>query len=407
MPLHPTLIRTVSTGPVWSSSSSWLQRVAACSRSRRRLLPLGLFVSYYRRHQLLFPDLPHGFLVDYSALAVLKDLILQSNPNPHERLAAVCMTRLRDHGLQTSALASAEELEAALASAPLLHYAYHSWYVHGGESMSENAATSRLSTFVQECHAFPILPGPRSSFDRFGPLHMSSYFDLPPSLVGPDQLRNPNQTSQIEGLTPLHLACMRNSRLAVKQLLAVPRVLINDPDRKGLTPLAWAAISNGSGDAGVVKLLLSHPKVKVNQASVHGSTALQNAAALGRAPIVDLLLAHPKIKVNQADANGRTPFIFACTNQSMDPDTVKLFLAHRKVNVNAADKLGTTALMWMMSTVASMVPIDTVKAILAHPKINLKVFDKSGNSTAYWIQHSRRKEIIDLFKAHPKFRHRG
>jgi Ankyrin repeats (3 copies) len=335
---------------------------------------------------------------------VLKDLIPQSNPNPHDRLTAICMARLRHHGFQVSDIASEEELDAVLVSAPLLDYAYHSWYIHGRESVHEPAAHSRLSTFVRECHAFPIVPGPRAELDRFGPLHVIAAFDLPLSLAGPDQLRTLNQASDNQRLTPLHVACMQNSRVAVKELLALPRILVNAPDKDGSTPLAWASMSHTSGDADVVKLLLSHSKIKVNQANEYGLAALHCAASAGRADIVKLLLAHPKIKVNQADASGVTPFIFACSSASMDVETVKLFLAHPKVNVNAADKNGTTALMWMMVTVASMVPIDMIKAILAHPKIDPNLWDKGGQSTAYWIQRSRRQDIIDIFKAHPRFR---
>jgi Ankyrin repeats (3 copies) len=362
------------------------------------------FVSCHFRYRISSADSLYAFLVDYSAQAILMDLISQSNPNPHDQLAAICMARLKDNGFQASTLASADELDAALPSAPLdlLSYAYRSWSVHGREAIHEPSACSRLSAFVQECHAFPIYPGPlRNHFDRFGPLHVAAYFNLPPSLAGPDRLRNPNQPSQKDSLTPLHLACMHNSRLAVKDLLATPRILVNAPDRMGSTPLSWATRSHGRGDEEIIKLLLSHPKVKANQVDTHGYGPLHYAAKTGRANIVKPLLAHPKIKVNQADGSGITPLTYACMNDSRDVDTVKAFLAHPKVDVNATDKLGTTALMWMMSTAA---PTDIVKAIFAHPKINLTLRDKFGHSTAYWIQHSRRKDIIELFKAHPKFR---
>ncbi|KAH6901135.1 ankyrin repeat-containing domain protein [Coprinopsis sp. MPI-PUGE-AT-0042] len=341
-------------------------------------------------------------LVHYSAQAVLQTLILESIPNPHSQLAAICMACLRDCGLQRSSLASADDLDAALTSTPLLEYAYHSWSVHGRESMHDPAAKSRLSNFIKECHAFPILPGPRATFDRFSPLHVAAYFDLPPSLAGPDQLRNPNHASEEQGLTPLHLACMQNSRLAVEELLSLPRILINAPDKEGVTALIWASMSRGNGDPGIVDLLLSRPNIKVNQTNKAGAAALHLAGSLGRSSIVQRLLAHPKIKVNLADVNGVTPFMAACT--WTDVETVKLFLADRKLNVNSADKLGSTALIWMMVTVAPVVHIDMVKAILAHPKLDVNHWDKAGKPTAYWVKRTRRQEVIDLFLAHPKVR---
>ncbi|KAH6911249.1 hypothetical protein BKA70DRAFT_55901 [Coprinopsis sp. MPI-PUGE-AT-0042] len=343
-------------------------------------------------------------LVHYTAKPILRKLVLQSIPEPHTLLSAICMARLRDCGFQRSALASTEELDAALNSTTLLLYAYRAWSFHGRESMHDDVAKSRLLDFVQGCHAFPILPRERGTFDRFGPLHVIAAFDLPLSLAGSDQLRNPNQPSQEQGLTPLHLACMRNSRLTVKDLLAVSRILVNAPDKEGSTPLIWASRASNHGNEATVALLLSHPKVKVNQANNAGFTALHAASAPGRTGALQILLAHSTIKINQGDNRGIAPFMIAC--RSGDMDTLNLFLRQRKLNVNAVDKAGTTALMWMMLTVAAVVDIEMVKAVLAHPKIDPNLRDKAGKPASYWAYSSRRQDILDLFLNHPKAQRR-
>ncbi|KAH6901138.1 hypothetical protein BKA70DRAFT_710673 [Coprinopsis sp. MPI-PUGE-AT-0042] len=343
-------------------------------------------------------------LVHYTVKPILRKLVLQSIPEPHTLLSAICMARLRDCGFQRSALASTQELDAALNSTPLLLYAYRAWSFHGRESMHDDVAKSRLLDFVQGCHAFPILPRERGTFDRFGPLHVIAAFDLPLSLVGPDQLRNPNLLSEEQGLSPLHLACMRNARLAVEDLLALPGILVNAPDKEGSTPLIWASRASNHGNEATVALLLAHPKIKVNQSNNTGATALHAAAGPGRSGALKLLLSHPKIKANQADVHGMTAFMHACT--SMDADAVNLFLAHRQLKVNAVDKRGSTALILMMTMLAHIVHLDMVKAVLAHPEIDVNHVNKSGKPASYWAYRSRREDLLDLFLNHPKAQRR-
>ncbi|KAH6901155.1 ankyrin repeat-containing domain protein [Coprinopsis sp. MPI-PUGE-AT-0042] len=311
------------------------------------------------------------------------------------------MARLRDSGFQRSALASAEELDAALNSTPLLLYAYHAWAIHGRESIHEDVAKSLLLDFVQGCQGFPILPRKYAKLDRFSPLHVAAFFDLPLSMAGPSHLQNPNTVSQEEGLTPLHLACMQNSQLAVKELLSLPRILVNAPDKSGSTALIWASWASDQGDEIIVELLLSHPQIKVNHASNSGTTALHHAAQPGCTGTAKVLLSHPKIKVNRPNSDGMTPFMTACT--SMNTETVKLFLAHRKLDVNAVDRHGSTALIWMMFR-ADTIHIDMAKALLAHPKVNVNRRDKAGKTAYDWACRRQLGDLIDLLVAHPKIR---
>jgi ankyrin repeat protein len=310
------------------------------------------------------------------------------------------MARLKHGGFHNSDLASPDELDTKLSSEPLLNYAYHAWAVHGRESMDDPAANARLFDFVQECRAFPIFPRGRMSLDRFGPLHVIAAFDLPLSLATADQLRDVNPPSQLERLTPLHLACVRNSRLVVEELLALRRINVNGADKDGSTPLMRVLRTSEPGDDRVVDLLLSHPDIKVNQANKAGRTPLHEAAGQERAGSVKRLLAHPKIKVNQADARGRTPFMVACACTSADGDLINLFLAHPKLKVDAVDEEGRTALMWLMMMAGNTVDIDVVKTLLEYPKIKTVHWDKRGHPTAYYARQTRRQDIMDLLISH-------
>ncbi len=103
----------------------------------------------------------------------------------------------------------------------------------------------------------------------------------------------------------------------------------------GSSPL-WIASYNGCTEA--VKHLLAHPKVDVQQLTTTNTMVVPPLfiAALmhGRHKIVKLLLQHPEIKVNEGhSASNQTP-LFVATDQR-NTKVVKLLLAHDGVNVNA------------------------------------------------------------------------
>ncbi|KAH6911280.1 hypothetical protein BKA70DRAFT_56204 [Coprinopsis sp. MPI-PUGE-AT-0042] len=331
-------------------------------------------------------------LVHYTAKDVLQTLLVKVVPFPHSLLAAICTVCLSGCGFQHSTLASKEDLDTALKSAPLLEYAYYAWADHARGSLLDEATKHRLTDFAQGCQAFPILPYKYGTFGLFGPLHVLAYFDLPVSLLGSPYLRNPNLTAQVEGLTPLHLACIGNSPLAVKELLSLSRVLVNVADKNGWTPLIWAS---DLGHEHVVKVLLSHPHIKVNQAGEGGATALHRSSQAGHTATVELLLADPKINVNQrlSVEHDATPLILA--SQFGKTDVVNLLLAHPKINVNLVDKArGWSALMYAVTRPA------VVKALLAHPQIDVNQRDREGRTALHLAIRYKRKEVEGILRVH-------
>ncbi|KAH6911212.1 hypothetical protein BKA70DRAFT_1560343 [Coprinopsis sp. MPI-PUGE-AT-0042] len=335
-------------------------------------------------------------LVHYTAKPILRDLLLQSIPEPHTLLAAICMVRLSDCGFQRSALASEGDLDGALKAQPLLEYSYHAWSDHARESLPYDAAKQRLMEFVQGCHAFPVLSHTYGTFGVIGPLHLTAAFDLPPSLAGSSQLRRPNLAATPDGLTPLHLACIRNAQRSVKELLCLPRVLINASSKAGSTALIYAS---EHGHEGVVDLLLSHPQIKVNEATPGGLTALYRAISMCRPGTVKLLLAHPKIKVNQQSRDGGTPLIIACLRPK-NMEILNALLAHPRIDVNLADKEGKTPLMYA-TTLVRRDGVEVVKALLEHPQIDVNRKDKQGWPALQWARRHGTVEVKEMLLAHP------
>ncbi|KAH6911303.1 hypothetical protein BKA70DRAFT_56704 [Coprinopsis sp. MPI-PUGE-AT-0042] len=338
-------------------------------------------------------------LVHYTAKAILQALLVKVVPYPHSLLAAVCMNRLSNRGFQRSSINSKSDLDTALKASPLLPYAYHAWSEHAQASLDDVVAHSRVSSFLRECHSFPIMRRRYGILGRFGPLPVAAYFDLPLSLADSDYLRSINIPTREEGLTLLHLACIGNARRVAKELLDLPKIQVNAVDKQRSTALIWASFC---GNEHIVELLLSHPHIKINQASEGGVTPLHWASDAGHTATVKLLLADPKIKVNQrlSDDYNATALISAA--HIGQTETVKLLLAHPQINVNLVDKLqGRSALMYAVTPQMGD-GVGVVTALLAHPQINVNQRDLDGWDALQLAQKHRRKKtervLLDYFQ---------
>ncbi|KAH6881244.1 hypothetical protein BKA70DRAFT_1167462 [Coprinopsis sp. MPI-PUGE-AT-0042] len=280
--------------------------------------------------------------VHYTAKDVVKTLISESFPYPHSLPAAVCMALLTGSGFQASTPTDVDTLTLALEGDTLLAYAYEAWSIHAQETLNDTFASAQLARFVQGCSAFPVglLGRTRRYYDILEPLHIAAYFDLPLSIASVTDLLNPNQPTSIRGRMPLNLAIFRNSSGAVRELLSLPRTIVNVVDEDWWTPLMWALLPPINQT--IVALLLAHPKIDVNAANRFGYTALMKASIENAEEAATFVLAHPKIKPNQVDAEGRTALMHA-TSWGFT-NIVRIILANPSTKVNIRCKEGKTAL---------------------------------------------------------------
>ncbi|KAH6907836.1 hypothetical protein BKA70DRAFT_1150135 [Coprinopsis sp. MPI-PUGE-AT-0042] len=258
--------------------------------------------------------------VHYTAKDVVKGLVSQSSPYPHSLPASVCMALLAERGFQRKAPADESSLEAALKAESFLAYAYKHWSTHAHESLDDTSLADRLSQFLQGCCAFPVgLSGYMSIFDILEPLHMAAYFDFP-----------------LSGRTPLWLAIRGYSLSAMRELLSLPGILVNAPNKDGDIPLAYAA---RWGNKASLSLLLAHPEINVNAANSYGRTALMSAGSEEKAI---LLLAHPKIKPNLVDCDGESALMYASRHGYLE--VVRVLLDDPRVQYSLRSRDGRTAL---------------------------------------------------------------
>ena len=107
----------------------------------------------------------------------------------------------------------------------------------------------------------------------------------------------------------MYICCRFNGLSTVDALLqggADPSI----KGRKGSTPLHFAA-RRGNGE--IIKVLLEHPKVKVDARDGYGKTALHMACSEGRSSVCQLLLAK-EADINAVTADNTTPLHNAILN---------------------------------------------------------------------------------------------
>jgi len=99
---------------------------------------------------------------------------------------------------------------------------------------------------------------------------------------------NVNGGYQMGAVTPLHVACALGHAEVVRMILSHPAVDVNQKSSGGSTPFLFAA-ANGNVEA-VVAMLEDH-RVELNQSNLPGATGLWHAASSGHMDVVKWILA--------------------------------------------------------------------------------------------------------------------
>lgn len=108
----------------------------------------------------------------------------------------------------------------------------------------------------------------------------------------------------------LHLCIQDNDAGGVRSLLQ-EGVDVNwkNPLNQGNSPL-HVACEFEKGNLSIIRMLLQHPRINVNDVNVHGSTPLHRACSLGKDAVVVELLLRPEsnaVKASFRVGNGPTP----------------------------------------------------------------------------------------------------
>ncbi|MDF1757571.1 MAG: ankyrin repeat domain-containing protein [Legionellaceae bacterium] len=149
---------------------------------------------------------------------------------------------------------------------------------------------------------------------------------------------NPNQWVST-CLTPLHIACLKNSPKAVETLLSHPDINPNEGDSKGFPPVFYVCKDSR---VDILELLIRHEKYDINAWHASNETILHTACALNERVIAERLLAHPGIDSQMVDANGQTALHLSCGLGHVE--IIRLLLDHRDIELDMPDNNGLLAI---------------------------------------------------------------
>ena len=192
------------------------------------------------------------------------------------------------------------------------------------------------------------------------------------------------------GDTALIWASSYDNVNVVKHILSHPKIKVNQGNVMGETALYWAS---ARGSVNAVKELLSHPHINVNQARTEGQreTPLFAASYYGFVEVVKELLSHPHIDVNKGRNDKTSPLLGACWQGKVD--VVKELLADARVDPN---KLGATSQSNAIIFAAFYGRLEAAKILLRCPKVILGIGDARGKTELDW---AREKGYPDIVKA--------
>jgi ankyrin repeat protein len=161
--------------------------------------------------------------------------------------------------------------------------------------------------------------------------------DIVKVLLQDQRLINVNRMDN-NGCTPLYMACEVGNAKVVEVLTSDPRIFINRPNNNGITPLFIAFEKNKYG---VMNVLLKNNRIDPVGYNAAGITPLHMACVLrDTTPAVINLLQNPLVDINKPDNLGRTPLCLACEEGNIN--VVKVLLADKRLHPNKADNAGRT-----------------------------------------------------------------
>jgi ankyrin repeat protein len=158
------------------------------------------------------------------------------------------------------------------------------------------------------------------------------------------------------------------------------------------TPSFLYAVENKHQN--LVKALLLHSNIDVNQTNKNGWTALDLAINRGNLEAAKAILRHKKIQVNRVNAYGRTALDLAVGANK--PDFVKALLAHKETDINlSGDDFDTTCLHYAIGWNYK----EIVDLLLQDDELDVHFRNARGLTALELATRNNRTEIVKSLEA--------
>ncbi|KAH6891917.1 ankyrin repeat-containing domain protein [Coprinopsis sp. MPI-PUGE-AT-0042] len=328
--------------------------------------------------------------IHYTTRDAIVPRILESFPLPHGILAHVCITYLKNSGVQNMPSEDAStdrqtDLRTRLRSDGLLAYTYRSWVHHTRLCNQYAPVVTAVANLVLNCTTFPF--GNKSWDDFGGPLHVAAFHGLRDVIPLAARFQSPNVQTLIYEQSSLMLAVEGGHPACAKALLFLPGIDVNIVDRYGRNALMEAA---RYGQVESVQILLEAPGIDGNAADEDGWTALMHAAHWGHTETVKLLLGFPRVDTNAKGEDVCTALIHAVIEGHRE--VVEVLLGSPDIDANEVGVDGCTALMYA----ALGGRIEIVQLILGFSGTDVNAVDEDGWTAVIHAACMGHTEVVNL-----------
>ncbi|KAF4526669.1 hypothetical protein B566_EDAN015668 [Ephemera danica] len=177
----------------------------------------------------------------------------------------------------------------------------------------------------------------------------------------------------IDGQSPLHLACFHENIEAARCLLEYVDISVQIEDNMNRnSPIHYASMN---GLVEIIELILMRDKTQINQQNGNGSTPLELACFSGKYQAVNFILSHPEFKPNLKVYDGNKLFRIAAT--SIYGQTImRLLLGKFRIDPNMTNEENRTAL----HCAANSRNDEAIRFLLNHCKCSLSIRDTNGDT---------------------------
>ncbi|KAG0639131.1 ankyrin repeat-containing domain protein [Tuber brumale] len=189
--------------------------------------------------------------------------------------------------------------------------------------------------------------------------------------------------------TALIYAARSGSQEILRMLLGHPRIEVNQLGPEGYSALHWAILRE---HVHTVELLITDPRVDLSTRTGTIVNALMRAVSTGNQEIVELLLRNPGIDVSDRGLDGRTALHIAAV-RAQNEAIVRMLVQDLRVDICIQDYMGHTPL-----SVARCLNDDNILALLVDEYANWKQIMRrsASRNMTILLEFSRRFFIYDV-----------
>ncbi|CAM1505018.1 Fc.00g106550.m01.CDS01 [Cosmosporella sp. VM-42] len=332
-------------------------------------------------------------LVHFTTHEYFRRTMMEWFPDIHHTISSSCLTYL----LFDEFLCSFEELygyniSPRLKKYPMYEYASMNWAMHVYDTSQAPDIEDLSIRFLenQSCiDASLAVIWTKEGLQSVGnlllglngsALHLAAFWGLGKAVVNLLQRGHAANAKNRHGVAPLSCAAARNRAEVVKILLKEPEV---EP-----SPALLSAVE--AGHLGIVRCLVTDPRLNVNYRNCDGVTALELAARMGFVSAVEILLGHKDIDVNSRGALRPTALWTAAYEGHLG--VTELLLSAKGIDSNSMDHRRSTPLFAAVEMGRTLI----VKQLLAADGVDPTLEDDSGQTPLSKAEAGNHGEVVKV-----------